>query len=302
MQVGLDGHHGGRFVVPEQFGPARSVERGRHDDDSQLGAQFAQLAEHGEAQVGVEVSFVNLVEDDGADVGQFRVVEQASDEDARRDELDRRVAAGARFSADGEPHRPAESLTGEMGQPAGTGTGGDPSGLGDDDPAVQPGRCEQVRHQRRDEGGLAGTRRSLDDGDAAPVRAGQGGLEVADGSGDGQSGADAGEVEGHGDSLPRLTDHPAPLPHLALDADRMLDMYVTEDESTDEILQGHRDAIAASDVTVAELGLDAVGRVLIQHLGASAHVVVYTNTKPALHNLGCRSGLNPPASSSDLAM
>ncbi|MEL4504669.1 DinB family protein [Luteococcus sp. H138] len=51
------------------------------------------------------------------------------------------------------------------------------------------------------------------------------------------------------------------LPHLRMDADRMLDFYATVEERADEIIQGYRDAIAASNATCQELGLDAEARV-----------------------------------------
>lgn len=52
-----------------------------------------------------------------------------------------------------------------------------------------------------------------------------------------------------------------PLPNLAEGADPMLDMYATEDETPESVLDGYRAATAAADATVAALGLDAVGRI-----------------------------------------
>lgn len=52
-----------------------------------------------------------------------------------------------------------------------------------------------------------------------------------------------------------------PLPHLSAGADRLDDFFATEDETPEQVLQTYREATAASDATVAELGLDAVARV-----------------------------------------
>lgn len=51
------------------------------------------------------------------------------------------------------------------------------------------------------------------------------------------------------------------LPHLRMDADRMLDFYATAQEPAAQVIQTYRDAIAASNATCDELGLDAVARV-----------------------------------------
>ncbi|MEL4356626.1 MULTISPECIES: DinB family protein [unclassified Luteococcus] len=51
------------------------------------------------------------------------------------------------------------------------------------------------------------------------------------------------------------------LPHLRMDADRMLDFYATAEERADQIIQTYRDAIAASNQTCQELPLDAEARV-----------------------------------------
>lgn len=57
-------------------------------------------------------------------------------------------------------------------------------------------------------------------------------------------------------------DRPVPdLPHLREGAPRNLDFYATAEETAAQVVQDYRDACTASDRTVTELGLDAVGHV-----------------------------------------
>ncbi|MGO4956642.1 DinB family protein [Luteococcus sp. Sow4_B9] len=51
------------------------------------------------------------------------------------------------------------------------------------------------------------------------------------------------------------------LPHLRMDADRLLDFYATPDETPEQIIADYRDAIAAANRTIAELDLDAEAHV-----------------------------------------
>lgn len=54
---------------------------------------------------------------------------------------------------------------------------------------------------------------------------------------------------------------PEPLPRWDVEADRLADMWATEDESRDDVVDRYRRVWAHGDATIAALDLDAVGRV-----------------------------------------
>jgi len=54
---------------------------------------------------------------------------------------------------------------------------------------------------------------------------------------------------------------PEPLPRWDVEADRLADMWATEDESRSDVVDRYRRVWAHGDATVAALDLDAVGRV-----------------------------------------
>ena len=84
------GHH---RRVTQQAAHALPVERGRHDEEAELGPQDRPgLERECQAQVGVEASFVEFVEDDQAVFLERRVSADHAGEDALGDHLD----AGAR--------------------------------------------------------------------------------------------------------------------------------------------------------------------------------------------------------------
>lgn len=74
------------------------------------------------------------------------------------------------------------------------------------------------------------------------------------------------------------------LENLRTDADRNLDFYATAQERADEIIQGYRDAIAASRQTCAELDLDAVAQVpWWQEPTTLERLVVHVTVETARH-------------------
>src|SRR5580704_8451805 len=77
------------------------VQGRRHDDQDQVGAHFApDLLEESQRQFAVQIAFVELVEDDGTDVFQKRVVQELSSQNAFRQEAQGRVRAQPAFEAD----------------------------------------------------------------------------------------------------------------------------------------------------------------------------------------------------------
>ena len=65
--------------------------RGRHGEEDQIGPQRAtDFEREGKAKVGIEAALVKLVEDHGANAGEFRVGLDHAGEDAFGDDLDAR--------------------------------------------------------------------------------------------------------------------------------------------------------------------------------------------------------------------
>ena len=109
---------------------------------------------------------MDLVEDDGVDAAQLRVVLEAAQEEPGGDDLDPGVRAGAPLPAHRVSDGAADLLSQQVGQAAGGRAGGDAPRLGDDDaarPAFQgTSRCsgrnvgQDVGQERWDERRLAG--------------------------------------------------------------------------------------------------------------------------------------------------
>jgi hypothetical protein len=91
-----------------------------------------------EREIGVEVPFVALIEDDGAHAGKVRIVLKPLDEQPGGDDFD----AGARASTPLPAYRVADRgvdlLADQRRHPARRVSCGDPPRLGDNDPAAQP--------------------------------------------------------------------------------------------------------------------------------------------------------------------
>ena len=142
---------------------ALAVERCRHRQELELGARFAlHPADQGERQVGEQAALVKLVEENGADAVEERIALQALDEDPFGHEEDAgvagEVALEADLPADLAPERPALFV----GDPPGSGAGGDPPRLEDEDllRPGDPGRRQRWRHAGR----FSGPRRRLQHG------------------------------------------------------------------------------------------------------------------------------------------
>jgi hypothetical protein len=94
--------------------PARdafAVERRRHHDKAQVGTQVRLHVERERgAEVAVQVAFVEFIEEDRGDAGQFRVVLDHAREDAFGDDFDARRLRDLRFEADAVADRFADTL------------------------------------------------------------------------------------------------------------------------------------------------------------------------------------------------
>ena len=121
--------------------------------------------EQRQGQVGVEVALVHLVEHDGPDADQLRIVLDPPEQQAGRDDLDTRTSTAASVSADGVPDRLAHRFAEQVRQPTGSSAGCDATGLRDDDPSG-----DDLGDRGRDQGRLAGARRCLDHRDSAGAK------------------------------------------------------------------------------------------------------------------------------------
>ena len=147
----------------QQFGDGTGVERGAHHEDAQGGPQhLAGLKGEGEAEVGLQVALVKLVEQHGPDALQGGIVLQHAREDAFRDDCNPGLVAHLRV----HPHPVAHGLTGLLAHllrhEAGGGAGRQAPRLQHEDFVVaQPVLAQQPRGDAR---GLAGTGGGLQHG------------------------------------------------------------------------------------------------------------------------------------------
>ena len=194
--MGIGGHRQARRRTPiaEAFRPQPRIEGRRHHHQRQIAAQIDELPAHGEGEIRVQLPLMDLIEDDRADACQARIPQQPGQEHTRGDEFDAGARRGPRLPPDRETHHLAEAGPRQLRQPPGRGAGGHPPRLGDDDATVMvTGDGEVLGDERRNECGLAGAGRGLDDQSREVAHLGGG--EAVDEPGRGQSGADAGQVE-----------------------------------------------------------------------------------------------------------
>ena len=138
-----------------------AVERRGHHHDAQVGAKLCLHVERqGQAEVGGEMPLVELVEQDGRDAVQRRVVLDQPREDAFGDHLDLRGCRHLRFEADAVAHRAPDGFAQLLRHETGGGPRSDTARLEHQDLAPGPPRCvEQGQWHLR---GLAGAGRRLE--------------------------------------------------------------------------------------------------------------------------------------------
>ena len=110
--------------VPIRVGDPCGVDRGRHDEDPQVGADgVAGVERQRQTEIGLQVPLVELVEDDEAGAGEGRVRLHPPRQDALGDHLDagRRTRCGARRGSARRRGRRPPSRTGRRcgGRPPG---------------------------------------------------------------------------------------------------------------------------------------------------------------------------------------
>jgi hypothetical protein len=116
------------------------VERGGHHEDAQVGTErAARLPCQGEAEIGVEGAFVELVEDDRADARQVGGVLHHPGQDAFGHDLDPGGVRHLRLAPDAVAHGPPARLAQHLGHAFGGGAGGKAARLQHHDAALGPG-------------------------------------------------------------------------------------------------------------------------------------------------------------------
>ena len=138
------------------------VQGGGHDQQLQrraLPEQLPALQYQRQAQVGVEVAFVELVKDHQADALKARVALQLPGEDTLGDHFNPGLLADAGIQPDPVSHSVADLFPQQLRHAASRGAGGHAAGLQHQNlEPCEPGLIEQGQ---RDHGGLAGAGRGL---------------------------------------------------------------------------------------------------------------------------------------------
>ena len=157
--------------VSHQAGEARAVERRRHRDEAQVGAERALHVERQrEADVAVEAALVDLVEQHRGDAGELGIGLDARDEDALGDHRDAGGARAAAVHAGRVAEGAADLLAREPRHPLGRGARGEAAGGEEEDLARAPVLGEE---RGRDGGGLAGAGRRDEHGVGAGAEGGE---------------------------------------------------------------------------------------------------------------------------------
>ena len=150
-------HRGPLAIGTHQCRESRTVERRRHRDDAQVGAERRlDVERERQPEIAVEAAFVNLVEQDRGDAGKLGIALDPRDEDPLGDHghacLGRPLAVHPGRIAEGPPDR----LPRGRGHAFGGGACGKAARRQQQDLARTP----RLREQRgRDRGGLARPRR-----------------------------------------------------------------------------------------------------------------------------------------------
>ena len=149
--------------VSHQAGHRFAVERRRHDEQAQvLAERRLGLKAQGQAEIGIETAFVELVEQHGTDALQSGIILDHAGEDALGDHFYPGVGSCLAVQPDAVADRGADRFTERLGHAPGGGTGRQAARLENNDLATpQPRLTEQgERHARR----LAGAGRGLEHG------------------------------------------------------------------------------------------------------------------------------------------
>ena len=136
---------------------------------------------------------MDFVEDHRIGALQSGIGQQPAHQDAGGDKLDGGPRPRLPLPADGVSHEFPQPASVEGSEPPGRGPGGNAPRLGHDNPGWPTPRRAEPGQQGRDQGGLTGSRRRLDNGGRAWP--GERGREIRQGPGKNEARADAFEVE-----------------------------------------------------------------------------------------------------------
>jgi hypothetical protein len=141
-------------AVVEMAGDGVAIEGGGHDQEFEVGpAGELEAAEEGEGEVAFEMAFVEFVEDDGGDVAEVMVGEEAAGQDAFGQEAETGLLTGDVLKADLIPNGLPQRLTEFFGNAAGGETSRQPARL--EDPNFS--RRVKGKETGRDAGRLPGS-------------------------------------------------------------------------------------------------------------------------------------------------
>ena len=144
----------------KKFGNMVGIQRGRHDQYLQVGAQgLLGFEAEGEAGVGLKGALVELVEDDAGNAGKLRVADEAAGEDTLGYDLHAGLAAHAAFKAHAVAYALACAFAELGGHVAGGGTGGKAARLQHEDSPFHV-----LHEEERDARGLARAGRGCEQG------------------------------------------------------------------------------------------------------------------------------------------
>lgn len=157
---GILASHGAQDArAAEVRSDGRGIERGGHDDETEVGAAGAlKTVEQGEREITFEVTFVKFIEDDGGGAIEARIAEEAAGEDAFGEKAQPRGGAGDIFEADLVAYSGADGFAAFGGYEAGGQACGQAAGFEDQDVAAI-----EIQQGGWDTGGLAGSGWSFDD-------------------------------------------------------------------------------------------------------------------------------------------
>ncbi len=138
-------HTDGRAVA-EEGGDPRFVDGGRHDHQAQIIPRLHGLFRHGDGEVGVDASFVELVDDDGREVGEQGILLKERRQNAFGGNDEARARRPLPVVTDMPPHLAAQLPALFVGDPACDCAGRGAAWLQEDGPA---GIEQRRRHARR---------------------------------------------------------------------------------------------------------------------------------------------------------
>ena len=138
-------------AVAQEARHRRRLQCRRHYQDAKVRSCEPRLASQRQTQVGVNAAFVKLIDDQGRDVAEQRIILEVGRENAFGDDQQSRIGSRLRLEADMPSHFPSQCPATLVGNATGHGPGRDPARLQQQHATLIH---QRGRHPRR----LAGSR------------------------------------------------------------------------------------------------------------------------------------------------